>query len=222
MLSKVKYESNSATSWDMIKDPGICLAQQCTTTSCLDEHALEWSGNEAIARNGLGTRLLTSWRLPPPTSALTLRRVWLASESKLKRTPMGLERVKVEGLQELLEAVEQRKGSEEKLFVLFCGSVRPETGESWCPDCVKGSLDDRIISVGANDLLNLQTSLNFLLAQSSGPPYPNLIFRLCFAYGTITITSYSNNIVWGGGGRGLPRSLPVCKNIWRGWTQKHA
>ena len=67
--------------------------------------------------------------------------------AKGKRTPMGLERVKVEGLQELLEAVEQRKGAEEKLFVLFCGSVRPETGESWCPDCVKGSLDDRIISV---------------------------------------------------------------------------
>ena len=56
---------------------------------------------------------------------------------------MGVEKVKVEGLQELLEAVEQRKGSEEKLFVLFCGSVRPETGESWCPDCVKGSLDGR-------------------------------------------------------------------------------
>lgn len=70
---------------------------------------------------------------------------------------MGVEKVKVEGLQELLEAVEQRKGSEEKLFVLFCGSVRPETGESWCPDCVKGSPDVNVfgISLGPNDLLNL-------------------------------------------------------------------
>jgi len=52
---------------------------------------------------------------------------------------MGLERVTAGGLQELLEVVEQRKSSEGQLYVLFCGSIRPETGESWCSDCVKGS-----------------------------------------------------------------------------------
>jgi len=29
--------------------------------------------------------------------------------------------------------------SAEKLFVLVTGEVIPETGKSWCPDCVEGS-----------------------------------------------------------------------------------
>ena len=47
-----------------------------------------------------------------------------------------MEKVSVEGLDDLLAAVKQREGR--VLYLFFCGTRSPETGESWCPDCVKG------------------------------------------------------------------------------------
>ncbi|XP_003386713.1 PREDICTED: thioredoxin domain-containing protein 17-like [Amphimedon queenslandica] len=52
---------------------------------------------------------------------------------------MGLRRINVAGLQELLSSVEVLKegGNRCKIFVLFCGSTDQQTGHSWCSDCVK-------------------------------------------------------------------------------------
>ena len=49
-----------------------------------------------------------------------------------------VERYRVDGLSSLLNAIEQRRQPNGKLFVLLCGSLDPKTGDSWCPDCVKG------------------------------------------------------------------------------------
>ncbi len=50
---------------------------------------------------------------------------------------MSLQRISVSSVVELLSAIEQHK---EDVYVLFCGDVRQDTGESWCPDCVRGVL----------------------------------------------------------------------------------
>ena len=42
------------------------------------------------------------------------------------------------GLEELLHALGARKGGEESIYLLFCGDISKDTGESWCPDCVNG------------------------------------------------------------------------------------
>ena len=44
------------------------------------------------------------------------------------------------GLEELLQALGTRKGEPKNIYLLFCGDVSKETGESWCPDCIKGML----------------------------------------------------------------------------------
>ena len=49
-----------------------------------------------------------------------------------------METVKVSGLEELLHAVGQRVGSGKNIYILFCGDISAETGQSWCPDCVNG------------------------------------------------------------------------------------
>ncbi len=47
-----------------------------------------------------------------------------------------VQRISVAGMAELLSMIEQHKGRD--IYVLFCGNKTPSTGESWCPDCVKG------------------------------------------------------------------------------------
>ena len=32
-----------------------------------------------------------------------------------------------------------REGDEGNVYILFCGDISKDTGESWCPDCVKGT-----------------------------------------------------------------------------------
>lgn len=49
-----------------------------------------------------------------------------------------MEELSVSALVDLLAAVEKEKASGVTVYVLFCGS-RLENGESWCPDCVKGT-----------------------------------------------------------------------------------
>ena len=41
------------------------------------------------------------------------------------------------GLGDLMTIVEREKAGGVAVFVLFCGS-QLESGQSWCPDCVKG------------------------------------------------------------------------------------
>ena len=53
---------------------------------------------------------------------------------------MGLRRISVSGLPELMSSIEALKSSGNKVYVLFCGTTDPETGHSWCSDCVKGKL----------------------------------------------------------------------------------
>ena len=50
-----------------------------------------------------------------------------------------MERLSVSGLEECLHALGTRKGGDKNIYLLFCGDVSQGTGESWCPDCVKGS-----------------------------------------------------------------------------------
>ena len=52
---------------------------------------------------------------------------------------MALERLSVGNLEALLQALGQRKDKPGGVFLLFCGDVVPESGESWCSDCVKGN-----------------------------------------------------------------------------------
>lgn len=52
-----------------------------------------------------------------------------------------MEKLSVNGLEELLHSLGPRKGGDKKnIYLLFCGDVSEESGESWCPDCVKGEL----------------------------------------------------------------------------------
>ena len=44
----------------------------------------------------------------------------------------------MEGLEAALAAAGSRSGD---VYFLFCGGVQPDTGHSWCPDCVKGERD---------------------------------------------------------------------------------
>ena len=50
-----------------------------------------------------------------------------------------MEQVSVGHLEELLQAIGSRQ-DKRRIFLLFCGDVDAATGESWCPDCVKGKL----------------------------------------------------------------------------------
>ena len=50
----------------------------------------------------------------------------------------AMERLSVEGIDSVLQAAEERQSGTGGVFVLFCGSVQPESDESWCSDCVKG------------------------------------------------------------------------------------
>ena len=40
------------------------------------------------------------------------------------------------GIDDLLKLLEENKDAS-NIYILFCGETN-ETGESWCPDCVKG------------------------------------------------------------------------------------
>ena len=51
---------------------------------------------------------------------------------------MGLRRESAAGLQQLLELLGRLEKEEGAVYVLFCGDRDPQTGDSWCPDCVKG------------------------------------------------------------------------------------
>ena len=51
--------------------------------------------------------------------------------------PPAMERFSVDRLDGVLQAVE---GRSEDVYLLFCGGLQPETGQSWCPDCVKGGI----------------------------------------------------------------------------------
>lgn len=51
-----------------------------------------------------------------------------------------MEKLSVDCMEELLAALGERQNKEEKIYLLFCGNVDETTGESWCPDCVKGGL----------------------------------------------------------------------------------
>ena len=51
---------------------------------------------------------------------------------------MGLRRERAAGLQQLLELLERLEKEGGAVYVLFCGDRDPQTGDSWCPDCVKG------------------------------------------------------------------------------------
>ena len=42
------------------------------------------------------------------------------------------------GLEELLHALGTRQEVAKQIYLLFCGDVSKETGENWCPDCVRG------------------------------------------------------------------------------------
>lgn len=46
-----------------------------------------------------------------------------------------MERISVDGLNDVLKTTENKSGN---VYILFCGSVVQDTGESWCSDCVKG------------------------------------------------------------------------------------
>ena len=59
--------------------------------------------------------------------------------NRIKR-PVVMERLSVEGLDALLQEAEKRQSNTAGVYILCCGSVQPETGESWCSDCVKGKL----------------------------------------------------------------------------------
>lgn len=43
-------------------------------------------------------------------------------------------------LNKLLEKLHSENFFDEKIFIFFTGTKLPETGKSWCPDCVKGNL----------------------------------------------------------------------------------
>ena len=58
---------------------------------------------------------------------------------KCKRTE-AMERLSVEGIEAVLQAAEERQSSSGGVFILFCGSVQPDSGESWCPDCIRGNI----------------------------------------------------------------------------------
>lgn len=73
-------------------------------------------------------------------------------------------KVEVEGFDAFVEQVEKFKSSGKDIFVLFSGSKDPNSGKSWCSDCVvaepvvKGALDkapeDAVfiyVSVGGRD-----------------------------------------------------------------------
>ena len=51
---------------------------------------------------------------------------------------LELEKLSVNNLEALLQALGQRKDKPGGIFLLLCGDVVAESGESWCSDCVKG------------------------------------------------------------------------------------
>ena len=53
---------------------------------------------------------------------------------------MGLKRISVSELPELLSTIEKQMSAGEDVYVLFSGSVEQESGQSWCSDCVRGEL----------------------------------------------------------------------------------
>ncbi len=44
----------------------------------------------------------------------------------------------VEQVHAIIQSIETTGDSNGKLYVLFTGSKDPQTGKSWCPDCVRG------------------------------------------------------------------------------------
>ena len=51
---------------------------------------------------------------------------------------MGLRREVAAGLEALLALLQQLEKEGGPIHVWFCGDKNPQTGESWCSDCVKG------------------------------------------------------------------------------------
>lgn len=51
-----------------------------------------------------------------------------------------LQREKVEGFDAFLSFAQSLAQEGKIVYALFKGSVDPETGSNWCPDCVKGKI----------------------------------------------------------------------------------
>ena len=51
---------------------------------------------------------------------------------------MPCKQVACEGTDELFSKLAENEGANGNVYVLFTGKEDPATGESWCPDCVKG------------------------------------------------------------------------------------
>lgn len=52
----------------------------------------------------------------------------------------ALQREKVQGFDAFMALAESLAQEGKKVYALFTGSVDPDTGSSWCPDCVQGRL----------------------------------------------------------------------------------
>ena len=69
----------------------------------------------------------------------------------------------MEGPEPALAAAESRSGD---VYLLFCGGVSPDTGKSWCPDCVKGEAMARRVC----PVLCSPTSLSLSLVVAAAEP----------------------------------------------------
>lgn len=49
---------------------------------------------------------------------------------------MGVTKLVCDGYDDLVKRIGGLSG--QKVFILFTGNKLPETGKSWCPDCVAG------------------------------------------------------------------------------------
>jgi len=87
------------------------------------------------------------------------------SSTLLSSTGMAasVKRFTCDGMDQLLQLIEEHSSAGARLFVLCSGSVDPNTGVSWCPDCVTAepviekamsvlSADDVFIACAVGDL----------------------------------------------------------------------
>lgn len=61
---------------------------------------------------------------------------------------MGFIRIDCSGYNELQEHIQKltKEYAGYRVYVLFTGSILPETKQSWCPDCVKGNVFSYLIA----------------------------------------------------------------------------
>ena len=59
----------------------------------------------------------------------------------------NMETLSVSGLEELVHTLGVRKGD---VYILFCGDSSEYTGQSWCPDCVKGMVSGYRLTLTGN------------------------------------------------------------------------